>query len=71
MNFLSLFYKNSKQVKESVPALNIIETKDQIVDLDISKMGHFEVSEISYDEYQNAFIKERRLSVRHSPSIAT
>jgi hypothetical protein len=68
MSFFSLFYKKSKKVNESLPALNIIEAKNQIVDFDISKMSHFEVSEISYEEYENALTKERRQSVRHSSS---
>jgi hypothetical protein len=59
MNIFSLFQNKPKPVKKSVPRFNITETISQKIDI--------EVSEISYEEYQNAVTKERRLSVRHSP----
>lgn len=60
MNIFSLFQNKPKPVKQSVPRFNITETMPQKIDI--------EVSEISYEEYQNAVTKERRLSVRHSPA---
>lgn len=59
MSLLSLFHRNPKQVEESVPTFNITEPKDQEID--------YEVSEISFEEYQSAITEERRLSVRHAP----
>jgi hypothetical protein len=60
MSLFSLFYKKPKQVKENVPTFNITETRHPEID--------FEVSEISYEEYQNAITKERRLTTRHPPT---
>jgi hypothetical protein len=57
MKILSLFLKKPKQEIESVPVFKITETKNSTVDI--------EVSEISYEEYQNAITKERRVKVRH------
>ena len=57
MKILSLFFKKPKQDIQTVPAFNITETKNSTVD--------FEVSEISYEEYQNTITKERRLKIRH------
>jgi hypothetical protein len=59
MNIFALFYKKPKHVKQSAPRFNITETMPPPIDI--------EVSEISYEEYQNAITKERRLSKRHSP----
>jgi len=60
MNIFALFQNKPKPVKQSAPRFNITETMPQKID--------FEVAEISYEEYQNAITKERRLSVRHSPT---
>jgi len=57
MNIFFLFNKKPKQAEKSVPVFNIKETRNTKVD--------FEVSEISYEEYQNAITKERRQSVKH------
>ena len=58
--FKLIFSKKTNQAKESVPTtFNIKETILPKVD--------FEVEEISYEEFQNAITKERRLKKRHPP----
>jgi hypothetical protein len=50
MSIFSIFNKRPKQVQESVPTFNIIENMYQKND--------FEVSEISFEEYQNTSTNE-------------
>lgn len=61
--FKLIFSKKTEQAKESVPTFNITETSLPKVDI--------EVTEISYEEFQSAITKERRLTKRHPPVTST
>ena len=56
MNFLSIFRKKTKPVKEVVPTITLTETQ--------YKKNDFEITEISYEEYESYYAKERRLTAR-------